>query len=105
MEISDFFHNPLGRGERTQPSHLFEWNFHLDPAVIVVERSFSLIELKNKDVEIIIEFPEELVPSVYESEYSPRYGVKVPCRALYARFKGDASDKSFVFRISVKNNR
>jgi len=43
VEISDFFHNPLGRGERPQPSHLLEWNFHLDPAVIVVERSFSLI--------------------------------------------------------------
>jgi uncharacterized heparinase superfamily protein len=68
-----------GRG-----AHQLRWHFHLSPGVEAAEAGDAGIELRARGRRWLLRMPQSLERSIDEGQYSPSYGVAVPCRVVNA---------------------
>jgi hypothetical protein len=84
-----------GRGK-----HLLEWHFHLDPAVVVGEEGDGSLVLLSGGIRCRLSTGLPVKASLGSAEYSPSYGVRVPCRTVDFRWEATLEGKlevGFVF--------
>lgn len=62
--------------------HDLAWHFHLAPGVTATLGDGNTIELRSNRGTVNLTFDGSLTPTIVEAEYSPSYGVAVPCLAI-----------------------
>jgi len=67
----------IGRGR-----HTFRWHFHLAPGIEAASRGATTIVLSARDRQWRLVIPAGLQVAIERAEYSPSYGVKLPCVAI-----------------------
>jgi hypothetical protein len=82
--------------------HDVAWHFHLAPGVDAEHAGETTVTLAYRGERLRMSIPAGLRASIEPSEYSPSYGVKVPCSALNltSRVTLDGS-RSYEFTISA----
>jgi len=83
-------------------AHDVAWHFHLAPGVAAEHAGETTVTLACRGERLQMSIPAGLRVSIEPSEYSPSYGVKVPCAALNltSRVTLDGS-RSYEFTISA----
>ena len=65
-----------------QGTHRLRWHFHFAPGVAPAILAAGVIEIRAAGGVLQMTIPPGLRPTVRPAEYSPSYGVRVPCMAL-----------------------
>ncbi|MEP7309730.1 MAG: alginate lyase family protein [Acidobacteriota bacterium] len=65
-----------------QGSHRLRWHFHFAPGVTPAIVDAGAVEIRAAGGVLLMTFPQGLRPTISPAEYSPSYGVRVPCMAI-----------------------
>jgi hypothetical protein len=80
--------------------HTLRWHFHLAPGVTAHRADEDSVLLASGSDCIRLRLPADLQVELTAAEYSPSYGVKLPCLAIDASVRASIEgERSWVFEI------
>jgi hypothetical protein len=82
-------------------THVFRWHFHLAPGIAAEQSGPAAVLLKGWGRQWQLAVPAGLAVAIDAAEYSPSYGVNVPCAAINLSVQEQiAGERGYTFSIA-----